>query len=252
LYREEGDYASALPQYEALARLDPYTAVNFHRLGISYHFLNRMREAATAYARAIRLDPRDWKSHMNLGLVDAALGNNNAAIEHCQRAVSLNPDAPAAHANLGVAYDAGGNRAEAEAAYRRSLALQPAQPAVQTNLANNLLAQKRPQDALPILRGVTETSDSPLARRRYGDALAMSGRDDEAAAQYRRALATDARYYPAMNALASLLMTQYRKGLLLDDRKRDEAVAMWRQSLEINPKQPRVQEQLKAWQPQAG
>ena len=32
-----------------------------------------------------------------------------------------------------------------------------------------------------------------------------------------------------MNGLAALLITQYRNGLLLDDRKRDEALALWTQ-----------------------
>ena len=32
----------------------------------------------------------------------------------------------------------------------------------------------------------------------------------------------------------------------------DEAVAMWKQSLQINPDQPKVESQLKAWAPKQG
>ena len=55
-----------------------------------------------------------------------------------------------------------------------------------------------------------------------------------------------------MNGLAAVLITQYRNGLLLDDRKRDEAVTLWRQSLALRPNQPKVESQLKQWQPKAG
>ena len=50
-----------------------------------------------------------------------------------------------------------------------------------------------------------------------------------------------------MNAMGTVLIAQYRNGLLLDDRKRDEAIAMWRRSLQINPNQPKVEAQLRTW-----
>ena len=103
-----------------------------------------------------------------------------------------------------------------------------------------------------VLERLTQTADSPAVRRRYGDALASAGREADALQQYRQALKLDPRHYPAMNSMASLLITQYRTGLLLDDRKRDEALAMWKQSLQLNPDQPKVEAQIKQWQPKAG
>ena len=252
IYKESGDYDDAATQYESLTRLDPYAADNHHRLAVSYHFLNRLRDAAAAYLRAIKLNPRDWRSCMNLGLVYMSLGDNNAAVEYCQRAANLNPLEAVAHANLGVAYDARGNVAEAEAAYRKSLTIDPRQVGPAMNLARNLQYRGRTREAVTVLESLTSSADSASVRRRYGDALASAGREADALREYRQALKLDARHYPAMNAMASLLITQYRKGLLLDDRKRDEAVAMWKQSLQINPDQPRVESQLKAWAPKQG
>src|SRR4051794_30879528 len=45
IYREEGDYAKAADQYEKVVQLDPYTAENHYKLGVSYQFLARIREA---------------------------------------------------------------------------------------------------------------------------------------------------------------------------------------------------------------
>jgi tetratricopeptide (TPR) repeat protein len=252
IYKESGDYNNAATQYESLTKLDPYAADNHHRLAVSYHFLNRLRDAAASYLRAIKLDPRDWRSCMNLGLVYMSLGDNNAAVEYCQRAANLNPLAAVAHANLGVAFDARGNVAEAEAAYRKSLTIDPTQTGPAMNLARNLQYRGRTQEAVTVLENLTRAADSAAVRRRYGDALASAGREADALREYRQSLKLDPRHFPAMNAMASLLITQYRNGLFLDDRKRDEALAMWKQSLQINPDQPKVESQVKAWAPKQG
>jgi Flp pilus assembly protein TadD len=157
-----------------------------------------------------------------------------------------------AHANLGVVLDARGNAAEAEAAYRRSLTIDPSQTGPAMNLARNLQFRGRQAEAVEVLEKLATAADSANVRRRYGDALASAGREADAVRQYRQALRLAPRHYQAMNALAALLITQYRQGLLLDDRKRDEAVVMWKQSLQLNPNQPKVEAQLKAWGPKAG
>jgi len=252
IYRDQGNYEGAATQYESLAKIEPFSADNHHRLAVSYHFLNRLRDAAASYIRAIKLDPKDWQSCMNLGLVYMSLGDNNAAVEYCQRAANLNPLSATAFANLGVVYDARGNVAEAEAAYRKALTIDPTQTAPAFNLARNLQYRGKPLEAVAVLERLTQTADSPAVRRRYGDALASAGREADALTQYRQALKLDPRHYPAMNSMAALLITQYRSGLLLNDRKRDEALAMWKQSLQLNPDQPKVEAQIKQWQPKAG
>jgi tetratricopeptide (TPR) repeat protein len=252
IHKESGDYSSASRQYESLAKLDPYTADNHHRLAVSYHFLNRLRDAAASYLRALKLNPSDWRSSMNLGLVYMSLGENNAAVEHCQRAVNLHPLSAVAHANLGVVLDARGNAPEAEAAYRRSLTIDPTQAGPAMNLARNLQYRGQTAEAVTVLEKLTAAADSANVRRRYGDALVSAGREADALRQYRESLKLDPRHYQAMNALAALLIAQYRQGLLLDDKKRDEAVVMWKQSLELNPNQPKVEAQLKTWGARAG
>ena len=252
IYKETGNYNQAATSYETVAKLDPFSADIHHRLAVSYHFLDRLRDAAASYLRAVKLDPKDWRSCMNLGLVYMSLGENNSAVEYCQRAVNLNPLAAVAHANLGVVFDARGNVAEAESAYRRALTIDASQVAPAINLARNLQYRGKTGEAVAVLEKLTTTpADSAMVRRRYGDALASAGREADAMQQYRQALKLDPRHYPAMNSMAALLITQYRKGLLLDDRKRDEAVAMWKQSLQLNPNQPKVEAQLKAWAPPA-
>jgi len=252
IYKQSGDYKGAAGEYEQVARLEPRVADNHQRLAVAYHFLNRLRDAVASYLRAIRIEPTDWKSNMNLGLAYSALADHNAAIEHAQRATNLNPTSAVAQTNLGVVLDARGNRAAAEEAYRKALELDPDNTAAAQNLAANLLDQGRPFEAITAVQDLLPRIDTPALRRRYGEALAQAGRDGPAVKQYRKSLELDPDHYPALNGLAGLLIRQYRDGLLLDDKKRDEALELWRQSLRLNPNQPGIETQLRMWQPKAG
>ena len=57
LYRKKNDYRHASDQYEAAARLDPYSFKNHYDLAIAYQFLDRLEESAAAYLKALALAP---------------------------------------------------------------------------------------------------------------------------------------------------------------------------------------------------
>lgn len=248
LYKEKGDYNAAAGQYEEVTRLDPYGGRNYYKLGVVYQLLVRLQEAINAYLQAIKLDPRDWESNMNLGLVYLALGNKDAAVSSLSKATMLNPGAAAAFSNLGVALEAQGRYPEAEVAYRRAVELAPNDSPALSNLGENLMTQKKVREAVTIFQRLTEAHDSAAARKRYGDALALSARIDDATTQYRAALEQDQKYYPALNGLGAVLIAKYRQNFQLDEPTRVAAVEAWRQSLAINPSQPRVEELVRRWQ----
>jgi tetratricopeptide (TPR) repeat protein len=247
LYRESGDYNKAVTQYETLVKLDPYTWSNFYKLGVSYQFLERLREAMESYNHALKLNPDDPNTNMNLGLVHLYLGDPDDAVKYCERATLLDPKSASAFSNLGVALDARGEYARAEAAYRHSLDIDPDNATTLLNLGTNLIAQNKGAEAVDIMEKVVKAADTPLHRKRYGDALAKAGRYDDAINQYQEALKIDAKYFPAMNEIGYARIAEYRNNLELDDAKRDEAVAMWNQSLAINPDQPKIQAAKQEW-----
>ncbi|MEA2711580.1 MAG: hypothetical protein QOF78_4181 [Phycisphaerales bacterium] len=247
LYREDGNYPKAVRQYESLVKLDSYSWSNFYKLGVTYQFLNRLREAATTYQRALKLNPDDSNTNMNLGLVYLYLDEPDKAVQYTEHATLLDPRSASAFSNLGVALDARGEFARAEAAYRRSLDLDPENITTLLNLGTNLIAQNKGAEAVDIMQRVLKTQDTPLHRKRFGDALAKAGRFDDAVAQYQAALNVDPNYYPALNEIGWTRIAEYRKNLELDDSKRAEALAMWDKSLAINPDQPKIQAAKKEW-----
>ena len=51
--------------------------------------MNRLREAADAFAEAVRLDPRAVLAHQNLAIMLDALGDRAGALRHRQEAERL-------------------------------------------------------------------------------------------------------------------------------------------------------------------
>jgi superkiller protein 3 len=251
LYREGGDYNSAVGQYEKLVQLDPYTWSNFYKLGVTYQFLERLQDAANSYSKALKLNPDDANTNMNLGLVYLFLGNPDDAVKYAERATLLDPKSAAAFSNLGVALDARGEYSRAEAAYRHSLDIDPENATTLLNLGTNLIAQNKGSEAVDIMEQVIKMQDTPLHRKRYGDALAKAGRYDDAVEQYQQAIKLDPKYYPAMNEIGWSRIAQYRNNLELDDDKREQAIAMWDQSLQVKPDQPKIEAAKKEWSEKA-
>jgi tetratricopeptide (TPR) repeat protein len=249
LYKERGDYSKAADQYSAVTELDPYTARNFYKLGVAQHLMQKLNDAAASYAHAIRLDPKDWESHMNLGLVDLAKGLKDDAIGHMSQATLINPGSGAAFGNLAIALDSLGRLTEAEAAYKRALELDPNDTASMGNLGKNLMRQKKSDQAVAVLRKLADMTESASARKLYGDALVQAHRHDDAIQQYQGILKEDKKYYPALNGIASAMIGKYEQSLQVDDKQKAAAINAWRQSLALNPQQPKVEEQLKKWQP---
>ena len=248
LYRRQRDYRRAIEQYEAASRLDPYGYKNQYDLAVTYQLLDRLEDAAAAYLRALKLSPHDLKSNMNLGLVYLALGKLNDALAQLQKATLISPDSADAQCNYGIALEAAGKLGKAEQAYQRALELNPHENVALMNLGINLLRQGRPREAEPVLARAAKILDTPLAHQRYGDALVLEGRDDDALLQYEIALRRDPQYWPAMNQIGLILIRKYQAGLTLDENLRMQAIAMWNHSLAIQPDQPLIRRWELKWE----
>ncbi|MGA3067988.1 MAG: tetratricopeptide repeat protein [Tepidisphaeraceae bacterium] len=252
IYRSRADYNQATIHYEIAVKLDPYDYENHYNLGITYQFLNRLQEAAGCYLRALQLKPTDLNSNMNLGLVYLALNQPDDALNCMRQAVQIDPNSAAAHINLGVVLDNKGDLPAAELEYRRAIELDPASTVTMMNLAGNLIRQGRGKDAVGVMRDEIKISDTTFARKRYGDALVLSGQDDDAYRQYAEALRRNPDYWQALNQTGLILIRRYVAGAELDEDSRKQALLTWKRSLDLNPNQPQLQALIDKWTPSAG
>jgi Tfp pilus assembly protein PilF len=247
IYRSQGDYDRAREQYEFLARLDPYDADNFYRLGVTYQFLQRIEDAVACYLRALDLRPKDVRSTTNLGLCYLVLNQKDDAVKYLRQATELSPDWADAWTNLGVALDAQGDLVGAENAYKRALELNRNENVALLNLGANLIRQGKGEEAVSVMEEAIKRVDDAPTRTRYGHALALVKRYADALPQYQFALKFDPRYYPAYNERGATLIAQYEQGLELQDDLRQQAVDAWQTSLKIYPNQPALDEAIKRW-----
>ena len=240
LYRSRSEYDSAREQYQVLAALDPYSYFNHYRLGLVYQLLEQFKEAAASYIRALDLKPDDPKSNMSLGTVYLSLDKPQDALPYARKAVQYDANNAAAWVNLGLVLDANTNYAESEGAYRKALDLDSDLTLVRLYLGESLLQQQKFGEARSVFQELVRVEDSPLHRKRLGDALAKEQKFSDALDQYNAALKLNPNYYHALNEIGAIHIMEYKKGLTLDETKRQAALQAWEQSLAIQRNQPQI------------
>ena len=118
----------------------------------------------------------------------------------------------------------------------------------QLNLGSNLIAQGKANEAVAVMEQVASQWNSPVVHKRYGDAMALAKRLEDALHQYNLALAQQKNYVPALNEKGMVLIKIYQKNLEMDEAPRQQALDAWRASLAIRSDQPRIQAALTKWE----
>ena len=286
----------ALARHDASAArdvLEPVTAESpgfgpgFRLLGEAYRVLGRSADAAWAIAQANRrpafapfIDPladaltRDSRNSTLLLRVasEASLGVNAAWSEHlARRAVEFDPDNREAVLKLGRVLRTVGRNEEALALFRRYHELVPADYLGLAQIGGCLSALGRYAEAEPYLRQAMQGLDDPVTHYNLGLLLAQTGRLDEAAHEYQRALDRDPSYSEARGNLAAVLVRQGRLDgaarelrelvtadpenaigltnlglVLLEQGRKGEARTALRRALEVDPTMARAAEALRS------
>jgi predicted TPR repeat methyltransferase len=168
--RESGQPVEAAAMYRKVLRTNPASVDALYLLGTLLAESGELAGAQGYLLQAHRLHPTSDLIMGNLGTLSRLQGDLRAGIEWYERALAVASDNPVITANLGSAYLTAGRDADAEPHLRRYLARHP---------------------------------DHFAALCLLGDALRGQKRLDEAAAQYRLALAIDPSSIEARHALAA-------------------------------------------------
>jgi tetratricopeptide (TPR) repeat protein len=247
IYKSRDDFHDAADQYRDAVRLDPYDSKNQYNLGLAYQFLNRFQEAIDCYLRSLNLNPEDPDSTMNLGLIYLDMNQPDDALKLMRRAVELAPKSSPAHCNLGVALEAKKNYLAAEREFRRAVELDSDSAVPLMNLAQDLIEQNRGAEAARVMQAAIKISDTTSARKRYGDALVLAQRDDDAYRQYAEAVRRNPNYWQALSEAGLIVIRKYTAGANLDERLRSQAIAIWQRSLQIQQDQPAIAALVRRW-----
>ncbi len=240
IYREKGDYKTAQKRYEAASEVEPGNFdAQFHN-GLMLQLLNRVSEAVRAYLRALQIRPDDFQANQNLATSYFQLGEARQALPYAERAVQLSGKDGPARVNLGSIYASLDRHAEAVTEFQQAAELIELTPELLMNLATSLGKIERFQEMANTIDQIIKIRPSAAAHERLGFATFRLGRYDESLAQFRKALALDQNYYPALNGVGICLLNDWIKGGTNDEpTKRDGMRALLR-SLHIEPNQPHI------------
>ena len=242
IYREKGDYHGAERNYGKAANLEPgnFSAQYLH--GLSLQLLERFGEAVRAYLRALQLRPDDFNANLNLGTTYIQLGEPAQALSFAQKAVQLNPSSAEARTNLGAAYSILDRHEEAVIEFQQAGELTDLSAPLLLNLANSLGRIRRYDEMVNTLTQLTKSEPTANAYERLGAGLFHLRRYDESLTAYRKALDIDPNHYPALNGVGVCLMNQWVFSKQTDEAARQQALAAWRRSVQIERDQPKIME----------
>ncbi|MBY0511131.1 MAG: tetratricopeptide repeat protein [Rhodospirillaceae bacterium] len=154
-YWDQGDYAVALPQYEALSRLadnapdKPGNGAVYYRYGVALKRAGKSAEAIGAYEKAYKADPKQAETLTELAVLYREDGRDpEKSVALYREALALDKDNIAANRGLTEAlYDAG-HVDEARQQAQATLTLRPDDAAAMFTLARCYAAQKDKKAAL--------------------------------------------------------------------------------------------------------
>jgi tetratricopeptide (TPR) repeat protein len=125
VYRDTGDLASAVAEWEKTVSLDPESYMAYRSLADAYRRMNRPNEATGAETRLRELAPIMARDFYNEGTFALNKGRYADAIPKLQEAARLQPENEEAHYNLGVAFEESGRYADALQAFRQARTADP-------------------------------------------------------------------------------------------------------------------------------
>ncbi len=209
---------------------------------LTWRHAANFRDDATLFSHIVSLNPEARDAHLNLSEALLETDRFDEALEASRVAVEQRPDSPGAHSNLGLSLMALDRFEEAEAAFSRTLEIDPRDRNGLQNLGELMKKQGRYDEAVEqYLRGLETDPDFALGWAGLADAHFLAGRHEEAAEAARKSLAIDpgSPNTAALHSLldrASIATTHSRAETLRGQQRPDEALALYREALELDSK----------------
>jgi Flp pilus assembly protein TadD len=182
-------YAEAVTAYEAVPQAERNAGL-LNRLALSYHMLNRLKEAEATYRQAIKLDPKFADPNNNLAVLLIAQLKFGNAEGQIRRALQINPENSISRLNLRIARYARENSRSA-----RTVALELAKD-------NPTLISRIEGDAVQVTMLMPQKDiDASSQAERRGDTFFARKMYEDAIVQYRSAIAIDRYNASTLNRL---------------------------------------------------
>jgi tetratricopeptide (TPR) repeat protein len=167
--RDYGDKAA--DEFEAILKTDPANTAALRGLGYSYLMKQDYEKAGECFKKAAQGNSKDPRVHYYAGLLMAREGRLGdpakvaEMVKELEKAVALDPSFADAYSQLGFAYAAQGKPEKGLEVEQKAVALSPRNDVYVFNLAEMYLNNKKPADAIVLLRAVRNSSQPEMALR---------------------------------------------------------------------------------------
>ncbi|MGE5296993.1 MAG: tetratricopeptide repeat protein [Solirubrobacterales bacterium] len=236
--RKVGDNEKALAAFRQAAKLEPWSFENQANLARTYESLEKYSPAADAYGRAVELDPNNVDVLVDAAKCSVKAGQFTQAQAYCERAgadrsVELLPV-------LAQAYEGQKDYVRAIDVYERMLTQDDPDPNVLVSLGVACVKAERYDRGRDVLLAATQKRpDDGTAYRHLGFCFVKFGDMDQAMQAYQKSIDLNGNDWEAYRGLGTVCV--FKADQTGDERWRVQGVRHWRQSLVINPDQPRRQ-----------
>lgn len=272
---ENGDYQEALAMFKEVLEENPIATEAYIGIGGLYLIKQEWDQAEPVFAHAAKLEPRNFKAQYGHAVSLQMLKRFIDAIRAYHRALTINPENVEANTNIATTYLQIGRPKSALAFAERSVELVGASAQAQITLAATYQLLDRPQDALNAYIAASEAMEKPSPQlirniihlltkeKRYREVVNTTTQlvqidpttdsfeqlgwaefrlgDYEASLDaYKTAVSYDERNWRALNGIG---VNELNRWLLSGREERSayhNARSVFRQSLSINPDQPKV------------
>ena len=129
-----GDYAAAIPHFQASLRITPDQAAIWNQFGAALTHLGQQPDANECFRNVLRIDATDLTARYNLATGLAKTGDPAGAVAQFGQILRAMPDFARAHYHLGLTLRAQGRTDDARAHLREAARLVPGDQEIQAAL----------------------------------------------------------------------------------------------------------------------
>lgn len=206
---ESGEFEAADELCQDISAGAPLDAEPFHLRALIQYRLGNIRKAGEMILEAITRNDDNPEIHANCGAIMNMLGRYPEAEAASRHVLELNPRRADGYSNLAVALEMQGRYDEAAEACHQALKLQPNYPEARINLGN---LRVRSGDLIGAVEAyaqvIDDSPENPTAHANMSVALLRLNEPETAENYAREALAINADYPEALNALGNALVAQ--------------------------------------------
>lgn len=220
----------ALADFDAALLLEPNDSDTHEARGIALSLMQKYDEAMEAYNKAIEISPEAAAAYTHRARLRAIKGDAQAALADVEHALRIQPGSVQALQLHAALLGSAGKIDQALADLNLLRTAMPDNPEVLLQIAMLYQTGKRPQKAVAVYDTLLETDPGNVsAYRGRADAELSLGKQDDAIADYEKALTFDAKDSGVLNNLAWVLCTSPEDNL----RNGKRAIELAKQACEV-------------------